>query len=99
MLPQHARRAERHQRVAVDLVAELVDHDEAVGVAVEADADVRVPLLHLTRTELGMERADLVIDVASVRLHADGVRGRSELREDERRDAIGSAVRRVDDDA
>ncbi len=43
----HVARRERQDRVAVDQVALLVDHLTAVGVAVEADADVGAQLLHL----------------------------------------------------
>ena len=43
----HARGAHRHHRVAVHDLALLVDHDHAVGVAVEGDADRGAALLHL----------------------------------------------------
>ena len=39
----------REQLVAVDHMAALVDDDDAVGVAVERDADVGAHLAHLAR--------------------------------------------------
>ncbi len=59
----HARRAERHHDVAVDLVAAVVDDDDAVGVSVERDAEVRAVAAHLARAVVGVKRARLVIDV------------------------------------
>ena len=56
--------------------------------------------LHDLRADvLGVERAGVVVDVHAVRLDADGRHVRAELAEDERRDPVGGAVRRVDDDA
>ena len=42
----------RHQLVAVDDAALLVDEDDAVGVAVERDAEIGAHLVHLARQRL-----------------------------------------------
>ena len=41
-----AERDQRHQLVAVDQPALLVDHDQPVGIAVEREADVRAARDH-----------------------------------------------------
>ena len=61
---------------------------------------IAAPALHdLGADVLGVERARVLVDVHAVRLDADGRHLRAELLKDERRDAVGGAVRGVDDDA
>ncbi len=98
-LANHPRRAERHHRVAVDLVALLVDHDHPIGVAIEGDAEVGLMATDLARRHRGVQRAGVLVDVLAVRLDAQREHLGAELREDRRRDAVGSAVGGVDHDA
>ncbi len=76
---KHARRAQCHDHVAVDLIAFLVDHDDAVGVAVEGDAEVGAALSDLFGAGLRVQRADLVVDVFAVGPHPNGMGRRTEL--------------------
>ena len=93
-------RAERHDGVAVDDLAALVDHDHPVGVAVEGDAD-RGAAAH----DLGFARARggarrrrwLMFSPFGFTPSAHHVG--AELREDRAARRVGGAVRRVDDDA
>ena len=61
----------RHDLVAVDDAALLVDDHDAVGVAVERDADVGAHLAHLGAQRLRRGGAALLVDVAAVGLDAD----------------------------
>ena len=67
----HERATTRHELVAVDHVALLVDDEDAVGVAVERDADVGAQLPHLADQRLRSGRADLAVDVEAVGIDAD----------------------------
>jgi hypothetical protein len=69
-----------------------------IGVAVERDADVGAHALDLGGHLLGVQRATAFVDVAPVRLDAQGDDLRAQLLEHARRDLISSAVRAVDDD-
>ena len=89
----------RHDLVAVDQVALLVDDDHPVGVAVERDADVGPHFAHLARERLGRGRADFEIDVEPVRLDADLDHLRAELPQRLGSDLVGRAVGAVDHDA
>ena len=60
-----------HELVAVDHLALLVDDEDAVGVAVERDADIGAHLAHLADQRLRRGRADVAIDVEAVRIDAD----------------------------
>ncbi len=88
-----------HQLVAVDQMALLVDDDDAVGVAVERDADVGAQLAHLARQRVGRGRADVAVDVEAVRLDADGDDLRAQLPQRFGRHLVGRAVGAIDDDA
>ena len=90
---------DRQQLVAVDHMALLVGDDDAVGVAVERDADVGAHLAHLAAQSVGKGRAAFAVDVEAVRLDADRNDVGAELPKRFRRDAIGRAVGAVDDDA
>src|SRR3954468_19581242 len=67
-----ALRDHREQLIAVDHVAALVDQDDAVGVAIERDADVGTHFAHLAAQRLRRGGAAILVDVESVRLDADG---------------------------
>ena len=73
--------------IAVVDAAVAIDHLQAIGVAVQRDADLGATGLHLARQQLGM-RARLV-DVEAVRMHADGV-PRRQLAEHVRRDVVAA---------
>ena len=87
------------QLVAVDQVALLVDDHDAVGVAVERDADVGAHLAHLAGERLGRGRAAILVDVEAVRLDAEREHLGAELPQRRGRDAVGGAVGAVDHDA
>jgi hypothetical protein len=92
-------REDRHDLVAVDLLALRVHGQAAVGVAVEGDPHVGAPqadgLLQLGH----VGGAVAVVDVQPVGLAADDVHGRPGAPEDLRADHRGRAVRTVDDHA
>ena len=90
---------DRHQLVAVDDLALLVDDDDAVGVAVERDADVGAHLAHLVDQRFGRGRAALVVDVAAVGLDADLDHFGAELPQRFGRHLVAGAVGAIDDDA
>ena len=89
----------RHDLVAVDDLALFVDDDDAVGVAVQRDADVGAHFMHLLLQFDGMGRAAFLVDVEAVRLDADGHHLGAEFPKRGRRDLVGGAVGAVDDDA
>ncbi len=88
-----------HQLVAVDDLALLVDDDDAVGVAVERDADVGAHFAHLGDQRLRLGRAALVVDVAAVRLDADLDDLGAQLPQRLGRHLVAGAVGAIDDDA
>ena len=90
---------DRHQLVAVDEVALLVDDHDPVGVAVERDADVGAHLAHLGGESGRRGRADLAVDVEAVGLDADRDHLGAEFPQRLRRDLVGGAVGAIDDDA
>ena len=87
-----------HGGVAVDDAAEFVDEDEAIGVAVEGDADVGAVFANEGRAVAGMEGSDAVVDVVAVGLTAGGNDLGTEFLKNGRGDAIGRTVGAVDDD-
>ncbi len=89
----------RHQLVAVDDPAGLVDDQHAVGVSVERDADVGAHLPHLPHQGVRRGGADAAVDVEAVRLDADGEHLGAEFPQGFGRDAVGGAVGAVDHDA
>ncbi len=70
----------RHQLVAVDHLAVLGDHDDAIGIAVEADADMGVMGDHLLLQDAGVSRAAVAVDVEAIGRHADPNHLRTEFR-------------------
>ena len=62
---------DRHQLVAVDDAALLVDEHDAIGVAVERDAEIGAHLPHLLGERLRRGRADVAVDVEAVRIDAE----------------------------
>ena len=87
---------ERHQLVAIDQIAALIDEDQPVGIAVERDADVGPELPHLVLQLVGGGRAAIVVDVEAVRLDADGDDLGAELPQGVGGDAIGGTVGAID---
>jgi hypothetical protein len=85
--------------VAVDRLALLVDDEDAVGVAVERDADVGAQLANLPRERIRRRRADVAVDVEPIRLDADRDDLRAELPQRLGRDLVGGAVGAIDHDA
>src|SRR5690606_23601727 len=85
--------------VAIDHLAALIRDDDAVGVAVERDADIGAALAHRGAHALRRSGAAILIDIEAVRIGADGDDFRPELPEYRRRNLVGGAVRAVDHDA
>ncbi len=60
-------RADRHEMVAVDDAARLVDRDEAIGVAVEGQTDIGPVGYHRIGEHGGVECPGSVVDVRAGR--------------------------------
>ena len=89
--------AEAEDAVAADDLAVGVGEDDAVGVAVEGDAEVGLVLADELAGGFRVERAAAVIDVEAVRVVADGDDFRAEFLKNERADEVGGAVSAIDD--
>jgi hypothetical protein len=89
----------RHELVAIDDLALLVDDDDAVRVAIERDADIGAQLLHLGDQLLRRGRADLVVDVEAVRLDADLEDFGAQFPQRRRRHLVGRAIGAIEHDA
>ncbi len=86
------------QLIAVDQVAVVVDHQHAVPVAIEGDAEVRADRLDGDRHQLGAGGAAAVVDVLAVRRAADRDDLGPELAHDARRHLVAGAMRAVEHD-
>ena len=91
-----ALRDHREQLVAVDQMAALVDQDDAVGVAVERDADVGAHFAHLAAQRFRRGRAAFLVDVESVGLDADGDHVGAQFPQRFRHHLVGGAVGAID---
>ena len=91
-----ALRDHREQLVAVDQMAALVDQDDAVGVAVERDADVGAHLAHLAAQRLRRGRSAFLVDVESVGVDADRNDVGAQLPQRFRHHLVGRAVGAID---
>ena len=91
-----ALRDHREQLVAVDQMAALVDQDDAVGVAVERDADVGAHLAHLLAQRLRRGRSAFLVDVESVRIDADRNHVGAQFPQRFRHHLVGRAVGAID---
>ncbi len=80
-------------------MAALVDDDDAVGVAIERDADIGAEFAHLARQSFGRRRADILVDVEAVRIDADRDHLRAKLPQRFRGHLVGRAIGAIDDDA
>ena len=85
--------------VAVDQMAVLVRDQDAVGIAVERDADIGAHLAHLAAERFRRGRAAIVVDVEAVRLDPDRDHVGAKLPQRVGRDPVGGAIGAVDDDA
>ncbi len=90
---------QRHDLVAVDQRAVLVDDHHAVRVAVERDADVGPYLMNLLREAHGMRGAAFLIDVETVRLVVDGNDLGAQFPERQRCHLVPGAIGAIDHDA
>ena len=72
---------------------------DAVGVAVERDADIGAQFADLADQRLRRGRADVAVDVEAVGLDADGDDFGAKLPERLGRDLVGGAVGAIDHDA
>ena len=89
---------QRHDLVAVDDRAVLVDDDDPVGVAVEGDADVGTYLMHLLLQSGRMGRAAFLVDVETVGFDVDGDNLGAEFPQRLGRHLVGGAVGAIDND-
>jgi hypothetical protein len=94
----HFARDEGHDLVAVCLFTGLVDHDQAVGVAVERNADIGAGAEHGSFQCAGCGRADARIDVHPVGFGADDGELRAEAAQGFRRGFETGAVGTVEHD-
>jgi len=86
------------QLVAVIQAARRVTHDQAVGVAVERDAEIGAMLDDGRGHGSRRRGAEARVDVEAVRLVADGNDFRAQFMEHVRGDMVGGAVGAIDDD-
>ncbi len=85
-----------HDLVAVDLITLMVNHDDAVTVAVQRDAHVGFLGQHARLQSAHIGRAHFFVNVHTVRLAADSNHGRTQLTQHVRGDVVGGAVGAVD---
>ena len=88
----------RHELVAVDHLAVLADQHDAVGVAIERDADVGAVHHDTFLQHLRMGRAALGVDVEAVGRHRHRDHLGAQLPQHRRRDLVGGAIGAIDDD-
>ena len=62
---------DRHELIAVDHAAFLVDDHHAIGVSVERDADIGAHFIDLANEVAGCGRAAILVDVEAVWIDAD----------------------------
>ena len=96
--PLAGARDDVQELVAVDDAPEVIDHHEAVAVAVEREPDVRAHARHGQLQQVRRGRAAAVVDVAAVGRAADGHDLGAQVGEHARPDLVGGAVGAVDDD-
>ncbi len=94
----HARGAQRHDRVAVDDFSVLVDEDHAISVTVQGYAQVSLFFFTSAATCSGCRAPQLRLMFTPFGLQPSAITSASQLGEDGRCDAVGRAVRRIDDD-
>ncbi|MPN57617.1 hypothetical protein SDC9_205311 [bioreactor metagenome] len=85
--------------VAVVDAAVGIGHEQAVGVAVERDAEVGAGQAHFVGEVFGVGRPHAVVDVEAVGLVADGHDLGAEFVEDMRGNVVGGAVSAIDQDS
>src|SRR5690606_27535340 len=95
---EHAGGTQRHHGVAVHDRTRFVHDDQAVGVAVEGNADGGLTLAHLVLHVLWMHRAAVSVDVAAVGPHTEGDHLGAQLGKHRRGHLVGGAVGGVDHD-
>ena len=88
-----------HELVAIDDLALFIDDDDAVGVAIERDADIGAHFADLADDGIGRGGADIAVDVEAVRLDANGEDFGAELPQSLGGDFVGGAIGAVDHDA
>ena len=84
--------------VAVDDPAQVIDHDEAITVAIERESDMGPNAGHRELQQIRRRRSAAVVDVAAVGRAADGNDLRAEVGQHARADFVGRAVCAIDHD-
>ena len=87
------------QLIAVVGAAVAVDHQQAVAITIERDAEIGLVRDDCRLEMLRVGGPDAFVDVQPVRLGANGDDVGTELVEYRRRHVVGGAVRAIDDDA
>ncbi len=88
----------REDLVAVDQFALFVSHQHPIGIAVQRDAELRAVFDNLRAEILRHRGAAAAVDVEAVGRHADRDDRGAEFPQHGRCDAIGRAMRAIDDD-
>jgi hypothetical protein len=92
-------RDQRHQLVAIDDRAVLVDDQHPIGVAIQRDADIGADFMDLARQRDRVGRTAIEIDVGAVGLVADRDHVGAQFPQSRRRHLVGRAIGAIDDDA
>ena len=87
---------DRHELIAVDHVALLVDDDHAVGVAVERDADIGAHFIDLADEIAWRGRAAILVDVEAVWIDAELDHVGAKLPQGLGRNLVGRPVGAID---
>jgi hypothetical protein len=90
---------QRHQLVAIDHLALLVDDQHPVGVAIQRDADIGAHFVHLPRQGGRIGRAAIHVDVETVGLVVDRHHLGAQFPQRRRSRLVGGAIGAIDDDA
>lgn len=77
-------------------MAALIDQDDAIGVAIECDADIGAHLAHLFAERFRRSRAAFLVDVETIRLDADRNDVGAQLPQRFRHHPIGRAIGAID---
>src|SRR3982075_1801390 len=91
-----ALRDHREQLVAIDQVSAFIDENDAVGVAIERDANVGAHFANLAAQRLRRGGSAFLVDIESVRVDADSDNIGAQLPQRFRHHLIGRAVSAID---
>ncbi len=58
---------DRHDAIAIYFLAVLINQDEAIGIAIKSDSQIRMRFTHSLLKSLGVQCAALVVNIQSIR--------------------------------